>query len=88
MISCSGMRTVAPSVFGMFSLSGEAKRGEDMSRQREDTCKQHSGSAQTAVSKGGETDRLRTYSSGMTAIESKGSKSERERSGEEATVSM
>jgi hypothetical protein len=48
-----------------------------MSRQREDTCRQHSGSAQTAVSKEDDTDRLRTYSSGMTAIESKGSRSER-----------
>ena len=37
----------------------------------------HSGNAQTAVSKGGETDRLKTYSSRMTAIESKGSRSER-----------
>jgi hypothetical protein len=48
-----------------------------MSRQREDTCRQHSGSAQTTVSKEDDTDRLRTYNSGMTAIESKGSMSER-----------
>ena len=48
-----------------------------MSRHREDTCRQHSGSAQTTVSKEDDTDKLRTYSSGMTAIESKGSRSER-----------
>ena len=60
------------------AIDGLDRRGsEDISSQREDTRRQHSGSAQTAVSKGDETDRLRTYSSGMTAIESKGSRSER-----------
>ena len=33
--------------------------------------------ADSGISKGDETDRLRTYSSGVTAIESKGSRSER-----------
>ena len=59
-------------------MMGWERRGsEDISRQREDTCRQRLGSAQTTVSKGDETDRLRTYSSEMTAIESKGSRSER-----------
>ena len=40
-----------------------------MCRQREGTCRKHSGSAQTTVRKGGETCRLRTRGSGLTAIE-------------------
>lgn len=58
-------------------MDWERKGSDDISRQREDACRQHSGSAQTAVSKGGETDMLRTYSSGTTTIEHRGSRSER-----------
>ena len=43
--------------------------GEDMCKHREETCRKHSGSAQTTVREGGETYRLRTRGSGLTAIE-------------------
>ena len=55
----------------------DAARGWGVCKHRKDTYIQQPGSAQPAVSKGDETDRLRTYSSRMIAIESKGSRSER-----------
>jgi hypothetical protein len=50
-------------------MGWEGRATENMSRQREDTCRQHSESAQTAVRKGVETDTLRTCSSRLTTIE-------------------